>query len=131
MRLSWKEVGVWKLQGEEGFPRQRSLPSGNQETPREMGPHCRTHLLEICLPISTRCCAMRAYAQSRQILCSLMDCSPPGPSVLGTFPGKNTGVGSHSLLQRIFLAQGLNLSPALQANSLLCEPLRMVFISKS
>ena len=25
-------------------------------------------------------------------------------------PGKNTGVGSHSLLQRIFLTQGLNLS---------------------
>ena len=26
------------------------------------------------------------------------------------FPGKNTGVGSHSLLQGIFLTQGLNLS---------------------
>ena len=27
------------------------------------------------------------------------------------FPGKNTGVGSHSLLQRLFLTQGLNLGP--------------------
>ena len=39
-------------------------------------------------------------------------------------PGKNTGVGSHSLLQGIFLTQGSNPgSPELQANSLLSEPL--------
>ena len=29
------------------------------------------------------------------------------------FPGKNTGMGCHFLLQGIFLTQGLNLSPAL------------------
>ena len=33
-------------------------------------------------------------------------------------PSKNTGVGCHALLQGIFLSQGLNLSPALQADSL-------------
>ena len=33
-----------------------------------------------------------------------MDCSPPGSS----FPGKNTGVGCHFLLQGIFMTQGLN-----------------------
>ena len=33
------------------------------------------------------------------------DCSPPGPQ---NSPGKNTGVGCHSLLQGIFLTQGLN-----------------------
>ena len=33
-------------------------------------------------------------------------------------PGKNTGVGIHSFLLRIFPTQGLNLSPALQADSL-------------
>ena len=39
------------------------------------------------------------------------------------FPDKNTGVGSHSLLQRIFPTQGLNHSlPALQVDSLLSEP---------
>ena len=39
------------------------------------------------------------------------------------FPGKNTGVGSHPLLQRIFQAQGLEPgSPALQADSLPSEP---------
>ena len=31
--------------------------------------------------------------------CDPMDCSPPGSSVHGNSPGKNTGVGSHSLLQ--------------------------------
>ena len=38
-----------------------------------------------------------------------MDCSLPGSSVHGDSPGKNTGVGCHSLLQGIFPTQGLNL----------------------
>ena len=37
-------------------------------------------------------------------------------------PDKNTGVGSHSLLQGILPMQGLNGSPALQADSLPTEP---------
>ena len=37
-----------------------------------------------------------------------MDCSPPGSSVHGDSPGKNTGVGCFLLLQGIFLTQGLN-----------------------
>ena len=41
--------------------------------------------------------------------CDPMDCNLPGYSVRGIFPGKNVGVGSHFLLQRIFLTQGLNL----------------------
>ena len=41
-------------------------------------------------------------------LCNSMDCSPPGSSVQRSFPGKTTGVGHHSLLQRIFLTQGSN-----------------------
>ena len=41
--------------------------------------------------------------------CDLMHCSPPGSSVHGDFPGKNTGVGCHALLQGIFLTQGWNL----------------------
>ena len=36
-------------------------------------------------------------------------CSPPGSSVHGNSPGKNTGVGCHVLLQGIFLTQGSNL----------------------
>ena len=38
-----------------------------------------------------------------------MDCCPPGYSVHGDFPGKNTGVGCHFLLQGIFPTQRLNL----------------------
>ena len=41
-------------------------------------------------------------------LCNPMDCSPPGSSVLGTFPGRNTGVSSHALLQGIFPTQESN-----------------------
>ena len=37
-----------------------------------------------------------------------MDCSPPGSSVHGDSPGKNTGVGCHTLPQGIFLTQGSN-----------------------
>ena len=32
-------------------------------------------------------------------LCDPKDCSPPGPFVHGDSPGKNTGVGCHSLLR--------------------------------
>ena len=37
-----------------------------------------------------------------------MDCSLPGSCVHGDFPGKNTGVGCHALLQGIFPTQGSN-----------------------
>ena len=37
-----------------------------------------------------------------------MDYSPPGSSVHGNSPGKNTGVGCHALLQGISPPQGLN-----------------------
>ena len=47
-------------------------------------------------------------AQSCPTLCDPMDCSPPGSSVHGDSPGKNTGVGCHSLLQGIFPTQGSN-----------------------
>ena len=41
-------------------------------------------------------------------LWDLMDCSPPGSSVHGILQAKNTGVGSHSLLQGVFPTPGLN-----------------------
>ena len=45
---------------------------------------------------------------TRVQLCDLIDCSPPGSSVHGDSPGKNTGVGFCALLQGIFPTQGLN-----------------------
>ena len=47
-------------------------------------------------------------AESCLTLCDPMDCSPPGSSANGDSPGKNIEVGSHALLQEIFLTQGLN-----------------------
>ena len=48
-------------------------------------------------------------AQSFPTLCDPMDCNLPGSSVHANFPGKNTGVGSHSLFWGIFPTQGSNL----------------------
>ena len=50
-------------------------------------------------------------AKSLQLCLTLhdaMDCSPPGSSVHGDSPVKNTGVGCHALLQGIFLTQVSN-----------------------
>ena len=47
--------------------------------------------------------------QSYPTLCGPMDHNPPGSSVHGIFPGKNTGVHCHALLQRIFPTQESNL----------------------
>ena len=62
-----------------------------------------------------------------------MDCSPPGFRPWDS-PDKNTGVGCRSLLQGIFLTQGLNphlfMSPALQAGSLPGEPVGETAISR-
>ena len=40
--------------------------------------------------------------------CDPMDCRPPGSSVHGDSPGKDAGVGCHSLLQGTFPTQGSN-----------------------
>ena len=47
-------------------------------------------------------------AQLCPTLCDPMDYSPPGSSVPGDSPGKNTGVGCHALLQGFFLTQQSN-----------------------
>ena len=46
---------------------------------------------------------------SPSVLCMFScPCNPPGTSAHGDSPGKNTAVGSHSLLQGIFPTQGSN-----------------------
>ena len=49
---------------------------------------------------------MCLVTQSCATLCDPTDCSPPGSSVHGDSPGKDTGVGCHALLQGIFPTQG-------------------------
>ena len=51
---------------------------------------------------------MYVHTQSCWTLCDSTYYSPPGSSPWD-FPGKNTGVGCHFLLQGIFLTQGSNL----------------------
>ena len=48
---------------------------------------------------------MCSVIQLYWILCNPMDCSLSDSSVHGDSPGKNTGVGSHFLLQGIFPTQ--------------------------
>ena len=53
-------------------------------------------------------CVLCLVAQSCPTLFNPMGCSPPGSSVHGDSPGKNTRGGCHALLQGIFLTQGSN-----------------------
>ena len=57
--------------------------------------------------ITVPCAVLCLVVQSCQALFDPMDCSPPGSSVHGDSPGKNTRVGCHALLQGIFPIQGL------------------------
>jgi len=67
----------------------------------------------ICLKICKCIHNQSEVAQSCPTLCDPMDCSLPGYRLPGYggpwgFPGKNTGVGCHFLLQGIFPTQGSN-----------------------
>ena len=57
-------------------------------------------------------CVILGYACLVPQLCPTLsdplDCSPPGSSVHGDSPDKNTGVGCHALLQGIFPILGSN-----------------------
>ena len=53
-------------------------------------------------------CWVSEVAQSCPTLCDPMDCSITRFLCPWDFPGKNTGVGCHFLLQEIFPTQGLN-----------------------
>ena len=82
------------------------LPFFCPETPPVWPCHC---------PAWSSFCSL--CAQPCLTFCDPLDYSPPGFSIHAwDFPGKNTGVGCHVLLQGILLTQGLNqrlLSPAL------------------
>ena len=63
----------------------------------------------VCVCVCVCVCILLTSAQSCPTLQPHeLYCSPPGSSVHGIFPGKNTEVGCHFLLQGIFPTQGLN-----------------------
>ena len=90
--LFWKLTESWTLQLE-GW-RQRSVEV------------TRPAVFQSVLCYLVALCCGCLIAQSCLTLCDPMACSPPGFSVHGHFPGKNTGVGCHALLQGIFPTQG-------------------------
>ena len=60
----------------------------------------------IALPeVKARLCLVVQWCPA---LCDPMDCSPPGSSVHGDSPVKNTGVRCHTLCQGLFPTQGLS-----------------------
>ena len=74
---------------------------------RFCGPPPLLRLLNSAL-VTCACYVRTKLRQSRPTLCNPMDCSPPGSSVHGDSPGKNSEVSCHALLQGIFPTQGSN-----------------------
>ena len=69
--------------------------------------HC-SNFVKDRLALLVLSAVMCLITQSCPTLCNLMDCSPPGFSVHGDSPCKNTKVVCHALLQGIFPTQGSN-----------------------
>ena len=61
----------------------------------------------MCVCVCVCVCVCLVF-QSCLTLHDPIDCSLPGSSVHGASPGRNTGVGCHSLFHRIFQNQGSN-----------------------
>ena len=68
------------------------------------------------------CVCAQSLAQSCPTLCNPVDYSPPGSSAHGIFPGENTGVGFHFLLQEIFSIQGQTRVSCLAGRFFTTEP---------
>ena len=69
--------------------------------------HCSNFVKDI-LALLVLCAVMCLVTPSGPTLCNPMDCSPPGSSVHGDSPDKNTEVVCHALLQGIFPTWGSN-----------------------
>ena len=81
----------------------RRLPRWNRTYLRAIADSWQEWLIIVNQRFST--CAMLCLVAQSCRLCDPVDCSPPGSSVLGDSPGKNTRVGCHALLQGIFLLE--------------------------
>ena len=93
-------------------------PSPTSQALKELAPESHrlvklnsseSHILLPLVHLSSLHLFVLLVAQLCPTLCDPMDYSPPGSSVQGmNFPGKNTGVGHHGLLQGIVPTQGSN-----------------------
>ena len=66
---------------------------------RENIHHSKSNYTKATVTILVPCVGL--VAQSCPTLCNPRDCCPPGSSVHGDSPGKNTGLGCHALLTPI------------------------------
>ena len=89
--------------------------------PRDRTPNSCTAGRFLAVWVAREACVLCLVAQSCPTLCNPMDSSPPGSSVYGHSPRKNTGVvwPSPGDLSNLGIKPR---SPALQADSLLSEP---------
>ena len=67
-------------------------------------------------------CMHAQSLQSRLTLCDPVDCSPPGSSVHGDSPAKNTGVGCHTFSRRSSQPRDRTCVSCRQADSLPLVP---------
>ena len=78
------------------------------------------HFLLQCMRVKSE----SEVAQSCLTLSDPMDCSQPGSSVHGIFPGKRTGVGSHCLLHDFHVTENVELESCLHLEQLvICKHL--------
>ena len=82
------------------------LPPWSPSALRELDVLCSASPWQTFVRLS--CAVLCLVAQSCSTLCDFIVCSPPGFSVHGDSPGKNTEVGCQALLQGIFPTQGSN-----------------------
>ena len=112
-RNSLLEWGVWASPGKDKFlsraARSRPGRPWTSYQRRDAYTKCGLGNCHISLEASHACLPAKSL-QSCLTLWDPMNCSPPGSPVHGDSPGKNTRVGCHSLLQRVFPIQGWNLS---------------------
>ena len=87
--------------------------------------HCRVNFYPLNHQGSPHICFITMPVKGKELVAQLcltlsdpVDCSPPGSSVHGDFPGQNSGVGTCSLLQGIFPTQGSS------SGLLHCKPIR-------
>ena len=103
-KLSLLFSSLWRNQGSErlsNLPKVTQLMCGKSE-------YVKIMWIIYVINSFVKAAVLCLVTQSCLSLCDPMDCSPPGSSVYGDSPGKNTGVGCHALLQGIFPTQGLN-----------------------
>ena len=109
----WNNLSRWKPASKNKQKKKQNLKK--QDTRNDLFTHgksvcCFVKLFFVNVCQTVYVCGGGVVTKLCPTLCDPMDCSPPGSSVSGISPSRNTGVGCHFLLQGIFPTQESNLS---------------------